>query len=184
MTWTQRGKERPEKEMEAHQATKEFVIFQIRWSCVNTNVFFPPHNDVLWCAWSNQNEYLHSSSLHPSLLMSRLEYSSPIPNYLLCLFTNLPSISSVLSCHHIPSLRLCVVSATSVKTCHFCWNVPHSVVAQAEREPLMSRGNGRAAALLCSRRHIVTKDFEVINNVSCLWISSQLLPFNWLGHTP
>lgn len=170
MTWTQRGKERPEKEMEAHQATKEFVIFQIRWSCVNTNVFLPPHNDVLWCAWSNQNEYLHSSSPHPSLLMSRLEYSSPIPNYLLCLFTNLPSISSVLSCHHIPSLRLCVVSATSVKTSPIL--LQHKL-----KESLLCLGE-------TGGRHIVTKDFEVINNVSCLWISSQLLPFNWLGHTP
>lgn len=53
------------------------------------------------------------------------------------------------------------MSATSVET-------SHRLLYYRLKESLYISGRGEAAALLSSSSHIVTTDFEVINNVSCL----------------
>lgn len=164
------------------------VLLQVL--CVNGPALFPESQRLLCCPVSTflslpvvmcplvcvvKPALLSALGILTAYVTSAIFISHhPISNYLLYHFTNLSSLPPLLSSHHILSLWYWMVSTTSV--------------VQAEREPLYlgEVGGWWWGQLLSSAAGVTLskKDFEVINNVVCLWYSSQLLPLNWLGHTP
>lgn len=94
-----------------------FLLPNVHFSCLTqSEVSSGVHGqtNIIFCA-----RYSHSFiPVTSAIFVSQY----PISNYLPYLFTNLSSLPSLLSSHHILSLWFCMVSTTSV--------------VQAEREPL------------------------------------------------
>ncbi len=102
--------------------------------------------------------------------------------FLTSFFTNLSisltSLSSLLSYRHLFSISIimCVCVCVCVHLSAISIETSHSLLQYKLKESVYILGKGEAAALLSSRSHIVTKDFEAINNVSCPGFHHNCLP--------